>query len=336
MLAVQITPPVTTDDLKPIEIAEPDPGQGEVLVRLHAAALNHRDLYLLPGGRTPPGHTFIVGSDGAGTIEAIGPGVREAGVGDQVLVYPSMRWGAKESAPGPGFEVLGGVDNGTFAQYIALPVENVRRKPDHLSWEEAAALPLSGLTAYRALIHRSGLQAGESVLIHGIGGAVALAALQIAVVRGARAIVTSSSDAKLERAKELGAAVTINYAQCDWLEAVKEATEGEGVDVVLESVGQATFPGSIAAVKAGGRIVTFSTTTGGTPTINIRELFWKQASILGTTMGSPLDFTGMLELYRAHSLHPVIDRTYPLAEVAEACQRLEAAEQFGKIVLTIP
>lgn len=336
MYAIRITPPVAPDDLKPMEIPEPEAGPGEVLVRVQAAALNHRDLYMLSGGRTPPGHTFVLGSDGAGTIEAIGPGVREAGVGDQVLIYPSMRWGNRESAPGPGFEVLGGADNGTFAQYIALPVENVRRKPDHLSWEEAAALPLAGLTAYRALVHRAGLQMGESVLIHGIGGAVALAALQITVVRGARAIVTSSSDAKLERAKELGADVTINYAQRDWLEAVKEATEGEGVDVVLESVGQATFPGSISAVKAGGRIVTFSTTTGGTPTIDIRTLFWKQASILGTTMGSPLDFAGLLELYRAHSLHPVIDRTYPLAEVAEAFKRLDAAEQFGKIVLAIP
>jgi zinc-binding alcohol dehydrogenase/oxidoreductase len=336
MLAVQITPPVALDDLKPAEIMEPEAGPGEVLVRVHAAALNHRDLYLLQGGRTPPGQSFVIGSDGAGTIEAIGPGVREAGVGDHVLIYPSMRWGNKENAPGPGFEVLGGADNGTFAQYIALPLENVRRKPDHLSWEEAAALPLSGLTAYRALVHRAGLQAGESVLIHGIGGAVALAALQIAVIKGARAIVTSSSDAKLERAKELGAAVTINYAQTDWMEAVTKATEGEGVDVVLESVGQATFPGSVAAVKAGGRIVTFSTTTGGMPTINIRELFWKQASILGTTMGSPLDFTGLLELYRTHSLHPVIDRTYPLVEVGAAFRRLDAAEQFGKIVLTIP
>lgn len=336
MLAVQITPPTTPEELQPTTIAEPEPGPGEVLVRLQAAALNHRDLYLLQGGRTPPGHTFILGSDGAGTVEAIGPGVREAGVGDQVLVYPSMRWGNREGAPGPGFEVLGGADNGTFAQYIVLPVENIRRKPDHLSWEEAAALPLAGLTAYRALIPRAGLQAGESVLIHGIGGAVALAALQIAVAKGARAIVTSSSDAKLERAKELGAAVTINYAQTDWLKAVQEATEGEGADVVLESVGQATFAGSITAVKAGGRIVTFSTTTGGMPTINIRELFWKQATILGTTMGSPLDFTGILELYRAHSLHPIIDRVYPLAEISAAFERLEAAEQFGKIVLTIP
>jgi zinc-binding alcohol dehydrogenase/oxidoreductase len=336
MLAVEITPPIAPKELQPIAVAEPEPGPGEVLVRLQAAALNHRDLYLLRGERTAPGHTFVLGSDGAGTIEAIGPGVREAGVGDQVLIYPAMRWGNREAAPGPGFEVLSGADNGTFAQYIALPLENVRRKPDHLSWEEAAALPLAGLTAYRALIPRAGLQAGESVLIHGIGGAVALAALQIAVAKSARAIVTSSSDAKLERAKELGAAVTINYAQTDWLTAVQEATEGEGADVVLESVGQATFAGSITAVKAGGRIVTFSTTTGGMPTINIRELFSKQATILGTMLGSPMDFTGLLELYRAHTLHPIIDRVYPLADISDAFRRLEAAEQFGKIVLTIP
>ncbi len=336
MLAVQITPPVKPEDLTVTEVVQPQPGMGEVLVRLHAAALNHRDLYLLQGGRTPPGHSFIVGSDGAGEVAAVGEGVTDVAQGDPVLVYPSMRWGNRQDAPGPGFDVLGGVDNGTFAQYIALPAENVRRKPDHLSWEEAAALPLAGLTAYRALLSRAALQPGETVLIHGIGGGVALAALQITVAKGGVAIVTSSSDAKLARAAELGAAVTVNYRTGDWLAAVEEATEGAGVDIVLESVGEATFPGSIAAVKPGGRIVTFSTTTGGTPTVNIRELFWKQASILGTTMGSPLDMSGVLELYRAHSLHPVIDRTYPLEEVAQAFARLAEAEQFGKIALTIP
>jgi NADPH:quinone reductase-like Zn-dependent oxidoreductase len=257
-------------------------------------------------------------------------------VGDAVLVYPSMRWGNRQDAPGPGFEVLGGVDNGTFAQYIVLPAENVRRKPDHLAWEEAAALPLASLTAYRALLSRAALEPGETVLIHGIGGGVALAALQITVAKGGIPIVTSSSDTKLARATELGAVATINYRTTDWLAAVKDATEGAGVDIVLESVGEATFPGSIAAVRPGGRIVSFSTTTGGTPTINIRELFWKQASILGTTMGSPLDMSGVLELYRAHSLHPVVDRTYPLEAVAQALARLDEAEQFGKIALTIP
>lgn len=336
MLALRITPPVTPDALAPTEMPTPEPGAGAVRVRLHAAALNHRDLYLLQGGRTPPGHAFVIGSDGAGEIDVVGADVEDVAVGDAVVVYPAMRWGHRQDAPGPGFEVLGGVDDGTFAQYIVLPTENVRRKPEHLSWEEAAALPLSGLTAYRALLSRAALQPGETVLIHGIGGAVALAALQITVAKGGIAIVTSSSDAKLARARDLGAATTINYTQTDWLAAVKEATGGEGVDIVLESVGDATFPGSISAVKGGGRIVTFSTTTGGTPTINIRELFWKQASILGTTMGSPLDMSGLLELYRAHSLHPVIDRVYPLAEAAQAFARLAAAAQFGNIALTIP
>jgi zinc-binding alcohol dehydrogenase/oxidoreductase len=336
MLAIQITPPVRPADLTVTDVPQPEPGPGEVLIRLHAAALNHRDLYMLQGGRTPPGHAFILGSDGAGEVAAVGADVTDFAEGDAVLVYPSMRWGNRQDAPGPDFDVLGGADNGTFAQYIALPAGNVRRKPDHLSWEEAAALPLAGLTAYRALLSRAALQPGETVLIHGIGGGVALAALQITVEKGGVPIVTSSSDAKLERAKELGAAVAINYRTTDWLAAVKGATQGEGVDIVLESVGEATFPGSISAVKPGGRIVTFSTTTGGTPQINIRELFWKQASILGTTMGSALDMSGVLELSRAHSLHPVIDRAYPLDRAADAFARMEEAEQFGKIVLTIP
>jgi zinc-binding alcohol dehydrogenase/oxidoreductase len=336
MLAIQITPPVRPAELTVTEVPRPEPGAGEVLIRLRAAALNHRDLYMLQGGRTPPGHSFILGSDGAGEVAAVGADVADVAEGDPVLVYPSMRWGNHQNAPGPDFDVLGGTDNGTFAQYILLPAENVRRKPDHLSWEEAAALPLAGLTAYRALLSRAALQAGETVLIHGIGGGVALAALQITVEKGGVPIVTSSSDAKLERAKELGASVGINYRTTDWLAAVQEATQGAGVDVVLESVGEATFPGSITAVKPGGRIVTFSTTTGGTPQINIRELFWKQASILSTTMGSALDMSGLLELYRAHSLHPVIDRAYPLEDAARAFARLEEAEQFGKIVLTIP
>lgn len=336
MLAVWVTPPVKPEDLTVTEVPQPEPGPGEILIRLHAAALNRRDLAVLQGIRTPPGHSFVLGSDGAGEVAAVGEGVPDVAEGDAVLVYPAMRWGNRQDAPGPGFDVLGGVDNGTFAQYIVLPAENVRRKPDHLSWEEAAALPLAGLTAYRAVLSRAALQPGETILIHGIGGGVALAALQITVAKGGVPIVTSSSDAKLSRAQELGAAVTINYRTTDWLAAVMDATERAGVDIVLESVGEATFPGSITAVKPGGRVVTFSTTTGGTPTINIRELFWKQASILGTTMGSSLDMSGVLELYRVHSLHPVIDRTYPLDQIAQACARLTDAEHFGKIVLTIP
>jgi zinc-binding alcohol dehydrogenase/oxidoreductase len=336
MLAVRVTPPVKAQDLTVTEVLQPEPGPGEVLIRIHAVSLNRRDLAVIQGGRTPAGHSFIVGSDGAGEVTAVGPEVTDFTVGDSVIVYPSMRWGNRQDAPGPGFDVLGGVDNGTFAQYIVLPAENVRRKPDHLSWEEAAALPLASLTAYRALLTRAALDTGETVLIHGIGGGVALAALQIVVAKGGVPIVTSSSDAKLDQARGLGAVVTINYRTMDWLDAVKEATAGAGVDIVLESVGEATFPGSITAVRPGGRIVTFSTTTGGTPTVNIRELFWKQASILGTTMGSPLDMSGVLELYRAHSYHPVIDRTYELADVAQAFARMEEAEQFGKIVLTVP
>lgn len=335
MRAIHIAPPVAPGDVALTEIPTPTPGAGEVLVRLHAAALNHRDLYVIGGGRTPAGDRFTPGSDGAGVVAAVGPGAEDRAVGSSVLVYPSLGWGEREAAPGPDFGILGGPSDGTLAEYVALPAANVRPKPGHLSWGEAAALPLSALTAYRALISRARLQPGETVLIHGIGGATALAALQIAVATGARAIVTSSSDAKLARAREMGAETAINYRTTDWLDATRTATGGAGVDVAFDSAGEATFTGSVAAVAPGGRVVTFSTGTGSTARFDLREFFWKQASILGTTMGSPRDFDAMLAFYAAHRLAPVIDRTFPLAAVAAAFTRLAAGDQLGNIVLTM-
>jgi len=335
MRALHITPPVTATALRLVDVPMPEPGPGQVRVRLHTAALNHRDLYMIAGSRTPTGHAFTPGSDGAGVVDAVGPDTRAVAVGDEVLIFPTLNWGERDEAPGPGFDILGGATNGTLADAIVLPAENVRPKPAHLSWEEAAALPLSGLTAFRGLITRARLQPGETVLIHGIGGATALFALQIAVAMGARAIVTSSDDAKLERARVLGATVTINYRTEEWLSAVHKATDNRGTDVVFESAGEATFPGSVTAAAPGGRIVSFSTTTGGMPILNLRELFWKQASILGTTMGSPRDFDALLAFVTAHRLAPVIDRVFPLADAASALARLEAGEQMGGIVLSI-
>ncbi len=290
---------------------------------------------MIGGGRTPAGAAFTPGSDGAGVVAATGSGVEGVAVGTGVLVFPTLNWGEREAAPGPDFGILGGPSNGTLAEYIALPAANVRPKPEYLAWEQAAALPLSALTAYRALVSRARLQPGETVLIHGIGGATALAALQITVAVGARAIVTSSSDAKLARARAMGAATAINYRTADWLDATRAATGGAGVDVAFDSTGEATFAGSVAAVAPGGRVVTFSTGTGSAARFDLREFFWKQASILGTTMGSPRDFDAMLAFYAAHRLAPVIDRTFPFAEVAAAFARLEAGDQLGNIVLTM-
>lgn len=334
MRALSIAPPVAPHDLAPTEIPTPEPGAGELLVHLHAAALNHRDLYVI-GGRTPTDRAFTPGSDGAGVVAAVGPGVEGVAVGVEVLIFPTLNWGEGEAAPGPDFGILGGPSNGTLAEYIALPAANVRSKPAHLSWQEAAALPLSALTAYRALTSRARLQLGETILIHGIGGATALAALQIAVATGARVIVTSSSDAKLARARAMGAAIAINYRTTDWLAATRAATGGAGVNVVFESTGEATFTGSVAALAPGARVVTFSTGTGSTARFDLREFFWKQASILGTTMGSPRDFDAMLAFYAAHRLAPVVDRAFPFAEVAAAFARLEAGDQLGNIVLTM-
>ena len=312
--------------------ADPIAGPGEVVVALRFAALNRRDVFLRKGIAPSP-LPVIPGSDGAGVVREVGAGVSGISEGDEVVILPSLGWGGAEAAPEPGFRILGGPDDGTYAELIRIPAANVFPKPVRLSFEEAAALPLAGLTAYRALVSRAGIRPGETVLILGIGGGVATFALHIARAAGCRVIVTSSSQEKLVRARALGAAHGVLYTEDGWPEAVREASGG-GVDVVIDSVGS-TWAQSIACVRPGGRVVAFGGTGGGTVGLTVRPVTMGQVSLLGTTMGSPRDFAGLLKAVEFASWSPVIDSVRPLGEVAAAHAREEGGEHFGKLVLSI-
>lgn len=311
----------------------PDPvaGPGEVVVRLKAAALNHRDIWIRKGQYAGIKLPIILGSDGAGEVAAVGPGVEPSWVGRAVIINPALDWGDDEHCFGSKFRILGLPDNGTLAELVSIPVSNIHAMPSGWSWHEAAALPLAGLTAFRAVVTRAHVQAGESVLVTGIGGGVSLFALQIALAQGARVYVTSGSDDKLTKAKALGAAGGWNYKRDNWGKEL--ATQAQGIDVVIDSAGGSNINAAIQLCKPGGRIVTYGATTGQPPQFDIHRLFWKQINLLGTTMGSPAEFSAMLNLYGSSSMRPVVDRVYPLGEAGAAQQRMEHAEQFGKIVL---
>ena len=253
--------------------------------------------------------------------------------GSEVIINPSLGWGDREDAYGAGWSILGWPRDGTLAEAIVAPAENVYPKPAHLSFEQAAALPLAGLTAYRALVPRAALQAGERVLIHGIGGGVALLALQFALALGARVMVTSTSDDKLTRAAALGADFGVNSRSSDWVAAARDWSGGGGVDVVVDSIGGEYLARSLHALRHGGRLVTFGTTSDKHATIEVNEVYWRQLSILGASMGSPADFAAMLALVNAHGITPVVDSVWPLDEGCRAFERLARGEQFGKIVV---
>jgi len=301
-------------------VPDPEPGPGEVVVELRAAALNRRDL-LVRDGVYPYPLPLVLGSDGAGV---------RRDTGAEVVINPGLRWGPSEVASGPDFEVLGGPDNGTFAELVAVPAENVFPKPARFGWEEAAAFPLAGLTAYRALFARARLRNGESLLVLGAGSGVSSFAVQLAVQGGARVLVTSSSDEKLDRARGLGAEAGVNYATEDWVAWVKERG---GVDVVLDSVG-ATWPQSLECLRPGGRCVVFGATSGTEVAISVRPFYFAQWSLLGTRLGSPSDFAGLLAAVEHGSWCPVVDSVRPLGEAGDALGRLQDGSHFGKLVLS--
>jgi zinc-binding alcohol dehydrogenase/oxidoreductase len=306
------------------QVPDPEPAPGEVVVELRAAGVNRRDTAVRRGAYGDFPLPLVPGSDGAGV---------RRDTGEEVVIHPGLRWGDREDTSGPEFGILGGPENGTYAELVKIPAENVYPKPARLSWEEAAALAVAGLTAYRALFTRAGLARGETVLVLGAGSGVATFAVPLAAQAGARVLVTSSSTEKIERARELGASGGVDYTKDDWPEAVHDLAGG-GVDVVLDSVGT-TWNDSLRCLRQGGRAVVMGATGGGQSEMDVRPFYLRHLSLLGTTLGSPRDFDRFLETVSQATWGPVIDSVRPLAEAAAAHERMEAGEHFGKLMLDI-
>jgi NADPH:quinone reductase-like Zn-dependent oxidoreductase len=319
------------EHLRVDEVAVPELGDSEVLVRIRAAALNHRDVFITQGLYPKIQTPVTLGSDGTGEIAALGSIFGDLEVGAEVVIDPLLGWGEDSSVWDAGrSSILGMPHEGTFAQYVAVPADNVYRKPLSLRMEQAAAIPLAGLTAYRALFTRGQLQRGETVLITGVGGGVQTFVLLFAKHAGARTIVTSSSDGKLERAKNIGADVAINYKTApDWQKQLRS----ERIDLVVDSSGGDTLRKALDVIRPGGRIAIYGGTLGEA-TIKLFPLFWKHVTICGTSMGSPQDFAAMLALFD-DGLQPVIDEIFSLDQAPAAFARLDEGKQFGKIVLRV-
>ncbi len=328
MRALQLS---AVNQLAVVEVADPVPQAGEVVVEIRAAALNHRDVWIKAGEYAGLKWPCRPGSDGAGVVSACGPGVDASWRGRDVIINPSFDWGGNERAQAAQFSILGLPRDGTLAEKVAVPVAQLAAKPPHLTWEEAAALPLAGLTAYRAVFARAKLAAAERILASGVGGGVALFAMQFAVAARAEVWVTSGSAEKIARAIELGARGGFNYADADW---AKAAVKAPGLfDVIVDSAGGPGFEKLVDVAAPGGRVVFFGATRGNPPVLPMRKIFWRQLSLLGTTMGSPADWHAMTTFVTAHKLRPVVSRVFALAQGADAFALMEQGDQFGKIVV---
>jgi len=317
---------------------DPLPGRGDVVIGIRTAALNHLDLFVrdgIPGVPLPQ----IPGGDGAGVVEEIGEGVAGLSRGDRVLIQPGLFCGDCEFCRSGEqnlcvkYGIVGEHAPGTFAEKALVPARNVFPIPEGLSFEQAAAFPLSFETAWRMIVTRGSVRPGNTVLIHGVGGGVAWAALEIALLCGGRVLATTSGEEKARAARESGAELVVDYTKEDVGDVVRRHTAKRGVDVVVDSVGEKTWMTSLRAVRRGGRIVTCGATTGPNPPEEIRLIYWKQISILGSTMANDREFRALLQAVAAGRLMPRIDRVFPLSEARAAYELLESGKQFGKILL---
>lgn len=337
MKAIRLTALDGPESLSYEEVAEPEPGPGETVVRLHAAALNRRDVFATRGqypGATADALPVTLGSDGSGEVVARGDGAEGPSEGTEVLINPALYWGDDPGVPGKDYRILGLPDDGTFAQFIKVPADHVFPKPSHLSHEEGAALPLAALTAYRALVTRGGLQEGETVLIPGVGSGVATVLVQLAAAMGARVFVTSGSEEKLERARELGAEGGVDYRDENWSRELKGMSGG--IDLSVDHVGGEGFDALVSLAKPGSRIVTFGATAGPKVTLVMPRVFLKHLTIYGTAMGTAEEFGAMLDLVGERELRPTVSETFSLEETPAAMQYMEEGAGMGKIVLDIP
>ncbi|MEM7315076.1 MAG: zinc-binding dehydrogenase, partial [Planctomycetota bacterium] len=298
-----------------------------------SAALNRRDFWITqgmyPGIKTP----VILGSDGAGEVTAIGEGVDEHWNGKSIVVNPGIAWGSDLRAQHPDFRILGMPDDGTFAEQVVVDATLLCEKPEHLDWHQAAALPLAGVTAYRAVFTQGQVAEGQKVLVTGIGGGVATFALQFAKHAGAQVIVTSSSEAKLEKARGLGATAAYNYKEDGWHKRMLE--EIGPVNLIIDSAAGAGYRALLDLADFGGRIVNYGATTGPPEKVDMFKVFWKQLTLQGSTMGSPVDFAKMVDFVKSNSIVPAIDEVFALQDGNDALARMRDSQQFGKLVLNI-
>jgi NADPH:quinone reductase-like Zn-dependent oxidoreductase len=321
------------------EVPRPEPGPAEVLIRVRAAAMNHLDLWVRRGIGIETTMPHIGGSDIAGLVEALGPGVQGLAPGERVVVNPSLfcghcPWCVRGEEPlCVAYRILGEHTDGGFAEFVSVPATGVYPIPDSVSFEQAAALPISYQTAWRALVSRAALRPGEDVLVIGASGGTATAAVQIAKLMGARVFAVTRGEQNVEGVRRLGADIVYDRAQVDFSRELYRDTGKRGVDVVVENVGEPTWQSSVRALARNGRLVTYGATAGPKASLDLRVMFWKQLQIIGTTMASRAEFEAMLRVALRGELRPVIDTVMPLDQARAAHERLETGEQFGKLVL---
>jgi len=324
-----------------VDLPVPEPGPGEVRIRVRASSLNHLDLWVRRGLPYPVPLPHVGGADLAGEVEAVGPGVQGIPPGLRVVVDPSLHWewyagrASGNALPSPRFQVIGEHVPGGFAEFAVVPAANLVELPEGVTFDDAAAAALVTVTAWRGLLSRGGLRPGERVLVTGASGGVGTAAVQVAREAGARVIALTSGDERVERVRELGAEVVVDRSGASFEARLREATAPRGVDLVFDSVGDALWGLLVRSLRPGGRLVTCGATTGPEVETDLRHVFWKQLSILGTTMGSPDEFRAAMSLVFRGRVRPVVDRVYPLEAMAEAHRLLEAGEVFGKVGVRI-
>jgi NADPH:quinone reductase-like Zn-dependent oxidoreductase len=317
------------------EVEKPIPAKGEAQVKIRAAALNHRDLWIQKGRYAGLKFPIIPGSDGIGIVTATGDQSDSSWIGKEVIINPSLGWGASQSFQDPAtFHILGLPDNGCFAEWVKVPVSSLIPRPTDLSFEEAACLPLAGLTAYRAMFSRGNLQAGEKVLITGVGGGVALFALQFGLAANGEIYVSSGDEEKLARALVLGAKGGFNYRNENWVGDAKG--KAGAFDLIIDGAGGNELNQLMDLAKPGARIISYGSTLGNPDNLELRRIFWKQLNLLGSTMGSPADFDSMVEYVKKHRIKPIIDKVFSFVNANDALKRMDAGLQFGKIVIRIP
>ena len=315
------------------EIQDPKPAPDQILIALHYAAINHRDLWMQLGQYGGRKEDLVLGSDGSGIVQEVGAEVDKKWIGKNVFIHPSQDWGPDKNAQGKQFTILGNPDQGTFAEYLAISAQNVYEIPSYLDLQNASAIPLAGVTAFRALFTRARLKPSQKVLIRGIGAGTALFALQFALAENCPVYVTSGKDQKIEQAISIGAKGGVNYKNENWSTSLQEMA-GQ-FDLIVDSAAGSEFSKLVELCNPGGTIVNFGATAGPITNVAAQRIYWKQLNILGTTMGNSEDFQNMLGFLDRKKLLPIIDKVFPMAKGEEAFRRMENSEQFGKILLRI-